>query len=90
MNNNEELNVFGESDDIKMALYASWADAEDAACILQRVMARYRHVSELQEELQEVLDELDKCGESVRSFAPNYYKKTIEDWAEASAEANHP
>ena len=29
----EELNVFGEPDDIKQALYSSWADAEDALCM---------------------------------------------------------
>ena len=87
---NEKLNVFGEPDDIKMALYASWADAEDAACILQRVMARHRHSPELLAELHEVLARLDQCGESVESFAPNYYRKTIQNWAEAAAEANHP
>ena len=28
----DELNVFGEPDDIKQALYSSWTDAEDALC----------------------------------------------------------
>jgi len=87
---NNELNVFGEPDDIKQALYSSWADAEDASCILQGVMARYRHNQELVGELQEVLDKLDECGESVRSFAPNYYRDTVEGWGQAAAEASHP
>jgi len=85
-----ELNVFGEPDDIKQALYSSWADAEDAACILQRVMARYRHNQELAGELQEVLDKLGECGESVKSFAPNYHRETMDGWGQAAAEAGHP
>jgi hypothetical protein len=86
----DKLNVFGEPDDIQQALYSSWADAADAACILQRVMARYRHNQELTSELQEVLDKLKECGESVRSFAPNYHRETLEGWAQSAAESNHP
>lgn len=85
-----ELNVFGEPDDIQQALYSSWGDAEDAACILQTVIARYRHNQELVGELQEVLDKLNECGGSVKSFAPNYYRETMEGWAQAAAESSHP
>jgi len=53
----QELNVFGEPhDDIKQALYSSWADAENALCILQRVMAQHQHDWELRLELREVKD----------------------------------
>jgi len=91
MKDQQELNVFGEPhDDIKQALYSSWADAEDALCILMRVMAQHQHDWELRSELREVKETLDKCGESVRSFAPNYYRETMEGWAQAAAEMSHP
>ena len=89
--NNEELNVFGEPDDIKQALYASWADAEDALCKLQFVMGVYPVAgTEVGDALAEVHDKLIECRDSVKAFAPNYYRKTMEDWAQAGAEANHP
>lgn len=89
--NNQKLNVFGEPDDIKQALYSSWSDAEDALCRLQQVLRDYslegKHISE---ELSEVHDKLIGCRNSVRAFAPNYYTKTMEDWAQAAAELSHP
>jgi len=36
------------------------------------------------------LEQLEKCSESVKSFAPNYHRETLEGWAQAAAEANHP
>ena len=83
-------NVFGEPDDIKQALYSSWSDSQDARCLLIRLKARYHFNKELVEELAEVLEKLEKCSESVKSFAPNYHRETIEGWAQAAAEANHP
>jgi len=87
----QELNVFGEPDDIKQALYSSWADAEDALCRLQQVLRDYslegKHIGE---ELSEVHDKLIECRDSVKSFAPNYYRKTMEDWAQGAAEMSHP
>ncbi len=83
-------NVFGEPDDIKQALYSSWAGAEDARCLLIKLKARYHFNPELKGELDEILVQLEKCGDSVRDFAPNYYRETLEGWAQAAAEANHP
>lgn len=83
-------NVFGEPDDIKQALYSSWSDSQDARCLLIRLKARYHFNKELVEELTEVLEKLEKCSESVKSFAPNYHRETLEGWAQAAAEANHP
>lgn len=84
------LNVFGEPDDMKQALYSSWADSQDARCLLIKLKARYHFNKELVEELEEVLGKLEECSESVKSFAPNYHRETIEGWAQAAAEANHP
>jgi hypothetical protein len=83
-------NVFGEPDDIKQALYSSWADAEDARCLVVALKARYHFNSELKGELDAILEQLEKCGQSVRDFAPNFYRETVEDWAQAAAESNHP
>ena len=88
---NDKLNVFGEPDDIKQALYSSWADAEDALSMLQQVLRDYPLAGKhLGEELSKVHDKLIECRESVDSFAPNYYRETIEGWAQAGAEASHP
>jgi len=84
------VNVFGESDDVKQALYSSWADAEDARCLVVVLKARYHFNRELTGELDTILEQLKKCGESVRDFAPNYHQETMEGWAQAAAEANHP
>jgi len=87
----QELNVFGEPDDIKQALYSSWADAEDALCKLQLVMGVYSVAgTEVGDALAEVHDALIDCRDSVKAFAPNYYSKTMEDWAQAAAEMSHP
>ena len=83
-------NVFGEPDDIKMALYASWGEAQIAHNFVARLKARYHFNKELVEELSEVLEQLDKCSESVKSFAPAYHRETLEGWAQEAAEANHP
>lgn len=83
-------NVFGEPDDMKMALYSSWGESQIAHNLVSRLKARYHFNKELGEELQEVLDQLAKCSESVRSFAPAYHRETLEGWAQEAAEANHP
>lgn len=83
-------NVFGEPDDFRQALYSSWADAEDARCLVIALKARYHFNKELVAELSEVLEQLEQCSQSVRDFAPNYHRETVEGWAEAAAEANHP
>ena len=83
-------NVFGEPDDIKQALYSSWAEAEDARCMVIKLKARYHFNPELKDELDEILAQLEQCGDSVRDFAPNYYRETVEGWAQGAAEANHP
>lgn len=87
---NDLLNVFGQPDDFKMALYSSWSDAAEAQCLIIKLKARYHFNAELVEELEEVLTQLAECGDSVQSFAPNFHRKTLQDWAEAAAEANHP
>jgi len=84
------LNVFDEPDDIQQALYSSWADSQDARCLLIKLRARYHFNKELVEELSEVLEQLEKCSESVKSFAPNYHRETLEGWAQAAAEMSHP
>jgi hypothetical protein len=84
------VNIFGESDDTKQALYSAWANAEDAKCILQAIVARHRFNKELVEELTEVMEKLDECGDAVKDWAPNYYKETMEGWGQASAELGHP
>jgi hypothetical protein len=91
IDNNELLNIFDEPDDIKQALYASWCDAEDALCRLQQIMRDYslegKHIGD---ELSEVHDKLIECRDSVKEFAHKYYRRTIEVWAQAAAEASHP
>ena len=86
----DKLNVFGEPDDIQQALYSSWGDAMNARCMVMALKARYHFNKELVEELNEVLEQLEECSESVKSFAPNYHRETLEGWAQAAAEANHP
>ena len=87
---NKLLNIFGESDDTTQALYSAWANAEDAKCILQTIVARHRFNKELVEELTEVMEKLDECGDAVKDWAPNYYKETVEGWGQAAAEMSHP
>jgi len=89
--NMEKLtNVFGEPDDFRQALYSSWADAEDARCLVVALKARYHFNTDLKGELDEILTQLEQCGQSVRDFAPNYHRETIEGWAQGAAEASHP
>jgi len=87
---NNLVNIFGEADDIQQALYCTWANAEDAKCILQTIVARHRFNKELVEELTEVMEKLDECGDAVEDWAPNYHHKTMEGWGQASAELGHP
>lgn len=87
---NNLLNIFGESDDTTQALYSAWANAEDAKCLLQAIVARHRFNKELVEELTEVVEKLDECGYAVQDWAPNYYKDTMEGWAQGAAEMSHP
>lgn len=86
----DKLNVFGEPDDIQQALYSSWSDAMDARCMVMELKARYHFNKELVGELNEVLEKLDKCSESVKNFAPNYHHETLEGWAQGAAEMSHP
>ena len=86
----DKLNVFGEPDDIQQALYSSWGDAMDARCMVMALKARYHFNKELVGELNEVLEQLDKCSESVKNFAPNYHYETLEGWAQGAAEMSHP
>ena len=87
---NTLVNIFGESDDIEQALYSTWANAEDAKCLLQKLVAQHWFNAELVEDLKQVLEKLDECGDVVKDWAPNYYQKTVEGWGQAAAELSHP
>lgn len=84
------LNIFGEPDDMRGALYSCWADAEDARCALLELRARYHFNSELKTELDSILQKIEGCGKSVRIWAPNYHRETLEGWALGALELNHP
>jgi hypothetical protein len=92
--NKQKLNVFGQPDDIKQALYSSWCKFEEALCMTGQRQAdmKYSYATETteQEFLALLAGQLREAREVIDDFAPEYYRETLEDWAQAAAEANHP
>lgn len=81
-------------DDIKQALYSSWSEFEEALCMIGQRRADMEHCYATETTEQEFLallsGKLREAREAIDSFAPEYYRETIEGWAQASAEAMHP
>ena len=90
----QELNVFGEPDDIKQALYSSWVEFEEALRMIQRQQAsmKYDYADEITQEdfLVLLANKLNDARESINLFAPNYHRDTLEGWAQGAAEMSHP
>ena len=91
---NDKLNVFGEPDDIKQALYSSWCEFEKALCMVgqRRADMKYSYATETteQEFLHQLSVQLTHARNMIEEFAPNYHQETLEDWAQAAAEMSHP
>lgn len=92
---NDKLNVFGEPhDDIKQALYSSWCEVEEALRMIGQRQAdmKYSYATEHteQEFLAILAGQLREAREVIDDFAPEYYRETLEGWAQASAEMSHP
>jgi len=92
--NNEKLNVFGEPDDIKQALYSSWCEFEEALRMIGERRADMEHGYASATSEKEFLDllagQLREAREVIDDFAPEYYMETLEGWAQAAAEMSHP
>ena len=91
---NNKLNVLGEPDDIKQALYSSWYELEEALCMVGQRQAdmKYGYATETteQEFLALLADQLREARNMIEWLAPNYHQETLEDWAQGAAEMSHP
>lgn len=87
-------NVFGEPDDIKQALYASWEEFETALRMVTKRQCeiKYRQAPEHteQELLEMIQKQLEEARDSIKAFAPAYHRETLEGWAQGAAESMHP
>ena len=90
----QELNVFGEPDDIKQALYSSWSEFEEALCMVGQRRADMEHGYATETTEQEFLallaGQLREAREVIDDFAPEYYREILESWAQSAAEMSHP
>ena len=79
---------------IQQALYSSWAEFQEALLMIQQRESFFKHYVEQEHSEREFLlmlqIKLEHARDSIRDFAPNYHRDTLEGWAQASAEANHP
>ena len=82
------------NDDIKQALYSSWCKFEETLRMVGQRRADMEHGYACETTEQEFLAllayQLRDAREVIDDFAPEYYRKTIEDWGQASAELTHP
>lgn len=90
----DKLNVFGGSDDIQMALYASWLEFEEALSMVGQRRADMEHGYATETTEREFLallaGKLSEARKVIDDFAPNYYRETMEGWAQGAAEMSHP
>ena len=88
---NDKLNVFGEPDDIKQALYSSWEEFEEAQLMItKRLLRFYDDGTTEQEFLASLAGQLTRARNMIEEFAPNYHDQTREGWAQGAAEMSHP
>ena len=90
----QKLNIFGETDDIKQALYSSWCEVEEALIMIAQREANLRcgyacENTEL-EFLAILTNQLTEAREVIDDFAPEYYREPLEGWAQGAAEMSHP